>query len=283
MHWETRVHWVWGLLMPTRWFLFLSAMGGLGVLTFEWWGVLAALLLLTIAFWGFSNVWIHWRSFSLSFNPAERVLWERHGLVMVTERRINMGLVGSMAFRQTIMGQILDYGSLSIGALGGPYEWENLGHFRTLRRIVETQGEWMPRPRPVVIPMLRAHIGSLVLRAQRFWRDLWHFVARRPLRPGGFSTNRPTTPSYSRFLRFAESILFPQNTRRYDSTVIFSSVSGPAFTDDEIRLYYRILRACRILVTDLQGREHRHRRIRTLRDVQKRISVDWFQRAVGVF
>ena len=150
MRWETRTHWLWGFLVPGRWYLSLVALAGAAIWPIRWWGIIMAfiaLLLFITGCCGLLATRFHWRNFSLSFLQGEKALWERHGFDMIVERQINFGMVGSITFEQTLMGRILDYGSLSIGALGGPYTWENLGDFRTLRRIIESQSEWMPLPR----------------------------------------------------------------------------------------------------------------------------------------
>ncbi|MBL8099789.1 MAG: hypothetical protein JNK81_11445 [Anaerolineales bacterium] len=151
MRWETRIHWIWGLLIPGRWYILFLATGViLGILILKW-SVLISLTILivfvTISILGLLDIWIKWTSFSLSLSPTGKAFLERHGLGMIAERRINLNMIGTWAFEQSFIGRILDYGSLSIGALGGPYKYENLGNFRILRRIIESQGEWVPNSR----------------------------------------------------------------------------------------------------------------------------------------
>jgi hypothetical protein len=136
MQWVTRRHWFWGLILPARWYLLLAMLGLAGRLT-DLWSIRAAAWLLGVAGMGFLMILIRWRNFTLSITPGERVLWERSGLLLTSERRVNLGLAGSIQFRQTPGGRMLDYGTISIVALGGPYEWGNMSGFETLRRIVE--------------------------------------------------------------------------------------------------------------------------------------------------
>ncbi len=176
MRWETRIHWIWGLLIPGRWYLFFHALGGfLGILTLKWSGLLTAAILLVSVAIGLLyilDVWVKWTSFSLSVSPTGKAFLERHGFGIIAERRINMNMIGTWTFEQTLMGRVFDYGSLSIGALGGPYEYENLGQFRTLRRIIETQGGWMPSPRPNILQNIRDWTSLITLRVLQSLRDI---------------------------------------------------------------------------------------------------------------
>jgi uncharacterized membrane protein YdbT with pleckstrin-like domain len=144
MEWTTRTHWLWGILAPARFYL-LPVPVAVYLLLLQWqWSILTALVLLGIALTGFIISWVNWQTFSIIAVPGEHSLLERDGFAMVSERHINLNMVGSLVFRQSLLGRLLDYGSLSIVALGGPYEWRNIGRFRTLRRIVESGGSWAP-------------------------------------------------------------------------------------------------------------------------------------------
>lgn len=144
MRWETRVHWLWGLIFPAFGYLLLFLLAGLALAFLGSFGYLVAFLLAAVGIVRISHTWAMWLSFSLGFLPNDNVLVERHGLVMVVEQHINTSLMGGVVFKQSPMGRLLDYGTLSVHAIGGPYEWENIGHFRTLRRIIETRGAWLP-------------------------------------------------------------------------------------------------------------------------------------------
>ena len=139
MNWETRHHWLWGLLLPCRWCLLLAILGLAGFTIRNLWISLAGILALAGAVIGFLLVLAQWRSFTILIFPEEQILWERQGFATIHERRINLRMTGSILFRQSPMGMLFDYGSLSIIALGGPYEWENLGNFRILRRMIENR------------------------------------------------------------------------------------------------------------------------------------------------
>lgn len=144
MEWTTRTHWIWGILIPGRFYLLLVLIAAVGFLAPWRWVILLAVLLLMVALAGLILTWAQWQTFSLIAVPGENSLLERDGIAVISERRINLTAVASLVFRQSLLGRLLDYGSLSIVALGGPYEWRNIGQFRTLRRIVENGGNWMP-------------------------------------------------------------------------------------------------------------------------------------------
>jgi hypothetical protein len=282
MRWETRVHWLWGLFIPGRWFLLLIALGGASFGTFAWLGnIVAAIafILLSIGSSGIFALWVHWRSFSLTIPHGEKALWERHGFDMIAERRINMNMVGSTEFQQTLLGRILDYGSLSVGALGGPYTWENLGNFRILRRIIESQGEWMPPPGRNLINMLTDWIREVIQLVSRLLLILRQ-ISNSLVLEARIIIDHFRAPSYRRFLEFAEKILFSQNTRRYGNWVHMEGLSGSVFSSEEVRIYHRILKARRLITSDLRGRTQRHKRIRTLNDIRRHIPEAWFRRAV---
>lgn len=279
MRWNTREHWYWGFLLPGRWHLLSSVIVVLIALTLNGWALLISGVLLVNAILGLLNILSRWRAFSLSVLPTARTLIERNGRIVIAERQINLGMVGSMTFQQTWMGILFDYGSLSIGALGGPYEWENLGHFRTLRRIIESQGEWMPPPRRALINMLTDWIRQVIRLTNRFLLNLQQILNSRELEVR-IIIEHFRTPNYHRFLEFAEKILFSQSTHRYETWVHMESLSDSAFNSNEIKIYHRILRARRLIVSDLQGRTQRHKRIRTPNDIRKHIPEAWFRRAI---
>jgi hypothetical protein len=163
MPWITREHWYWGLALPGRFSLQFVSLGILFAFTPWIWSLPVAVSLVILGLLGMPSVLLRWRAFSLSFLPGGKTLVERNGTVIIAERRIGLTMVGSMTFEQTWMGRILDYVTLTIGALGGPYQWENLGHFRTLRRIVESQGEWMPPTGNAFTTLLGSWIRQTIL------------------------------------------------------------------------------------------------------------------------
>ena len=286
MRWETRTHWLWGLLFPSQWYLLSIALASLSLLTFGWTRVAIfyiGLALATIGFLGLFFIILHWRSFSLSIHQGEKALWERerhdYGFGMFAERRISMSIVGSTEFQQTLLGRIFDYGSISLGTLGGLYQWENIGNFRTLRRIIESQGDWMPPPRINLFNIFTDLIHTIIRFINRFlldWRQMLNILASQTQIP----KENFSMPNYYRFLKFAEKILFPNNSHRYESWIPMARLRNFTFTDDEIEIYQCILRMRRLSVLDLQGRIRRHKRIRTPKDIRTQIPEVWFRRAV---
>ena len=279
MPWTTREHWLWGLVIPGR-FHFLSIMLGLLVVfsSLPWkWPITILFGLIGIA--GIPEIEFRWRSFSLSILPFAKMLIERNGIVMVAERQINLGMAGSITFAQTWMGQILDYGTLTIGAMGGPYQWENLGNFRTMRRIIESQGEWMPRPRRTLLNVF-AEWGRHVIRfIVRFLLNIQQILSGLMVE-SHIIVEHLRSPNYQRFLEFAESLLFSQNLPIPEDRIQTERVHGSVFSTKEIRIYQRILRARRLIVFDARGRAQRHKRIRTPNDIRRHVPIQWFRRVI---
>jgi len=279
MRWTTREHWLWGIALPGRFYLLSLSLATLISLTPWSWKWHAAILLSTLGGLGISSILYRWRAFSISFPSGGRVLLEQNGLVMIAERRINLGMVGSMTFRQTLMGRLLDYGSLPVGALGGPYEWENLGQFRTLRRIIESQGEWRPPTRGVIFDIFSNWIRQLIQLVSQVLMNLRQII--NDLKSEGrIIVEYFRIPSYRRFLEFAEKILFTKNSRRYESWIPMASLRDSTFREDEIEIYKSILRMRRLIVSDLQGRTFRHKRIQIPKDIRRYIPVSWFRNAI---
>ena len=279
MRWTTREHWLWGLVLPGRFCLLSILLGMLVALTPWIWKWPAVILLSSLGCLGIPTTLYKWRAFSISFPPGGRVLIEQNGIVMIAERRINLGMIGSMTFRQTLMGRLLDYGSLSVGALGGPYEWENLGHFRTLRRIIESQGEWRPPTTMVILHIISDWIQQFFRFMSQVLMNLRQIITGLTLE-GRIIVEYFKMPSYRRFLEFAEKFLFPKNSHRYENWIPMESLHNSTFTEVEVEMYHRILRMRRLIVADLQGRIRPHKRIRTLEDIRKYIPEIWFQNAI---
>ena len=281
MPWTTRVHWIWGLILPGR-FYFLSLLLSVLVAFIPWtWRWPFVIFLATLGILGFPGILFKWRSFSLTFPPGGNAMIEQNGMVIIAERRINLAMVGSMTFQQTLMGRILDYGSISIGGLGGPFEWENIGQFRALRRIIESQGEWMPPTGNVFFTMLVGWIRQINRLMTQLLRNFRQFVDGLRLEIQ-IIIESLRTPTYRRFLDFAESILFPQESHRFENWVHMQSLRDSPFTKDEIKIYQGILIMRRLVVSDTQGRTHRHKRIRTPHDISEYVPATWFRKAIRV-
>lgn len=281
MPWITRDHWFWGFLLPGRWYLFLATLGLACLLTFNTWGMIAGVLMLIMAGLGFSTIWIHWHSFTLLIAPGERMLWERRGLSMFSDRKINLQIVSSMLFRQTPMGRLLDYGNISLVAMGGPYEWENLGRFRTLRRIIESNGAWMPRPRIPVRHALRERFGLLISFVRQSWDWLLNWWRWRSDNISVSTLNRLEHAFYERFLYFAERFLFRQTALSFEASVQASGEALQGFTLLEHQVFWKILTLRHIVIIDTaRGQIYRHPRIRSMQDVQNRIPAGWFDKYI---
>lgn len=266
MPWITREHWFWGFVLPGRVPILFILVGTLLTLLSSIWIVIMALGMIIVGLATLSEIFFHWRAFTLVFPPGEGILLERNGRRLIVERRIGLNMVGNITYEQTLMGRFFDYGTLIIGALGGPYRWENLGSFRTLRRIIDNQGGWMPptrNPLAVARRLQRNLFGFLTQILSGLSREV-HTVSRYL-----------TTPSYRRFIEFAESILFPRNSNHLEvSSLEFH------FTKEEIRLYQQILQSRRLIVSDKQGRILRHKRIRTYQDIRRQVPPSWFRKAI---
>jgi len=248
-----------------------------GFTTFQWWGVLSAFLLLVVSAVGFYINWTRWHTFSLSINPGDRAIWERNGFGMIAERRINLGFVGSLLFSQTIMGRLLDYGTLSVGVMGGPYEWQNVGRFRTLRRIIESNCEWTPQPRIALRVSIRERLNLVTIYFRQTLEHLrrwWTQRPRRILTP--LAVNRPRQSLYERFLRYVERYLFHQNIYNFETVANVSGGGEPEFTPAERKMFMHILKLRHILMIDKWGRVYCHPRIQSPQDVLKRIPAEWF-------
>lgn len=279
MQWETRKHWFWGLFLPGRWYLLFLILGGLCVLTFKLSGLIVAGVLIIFSLLGLSDIWIRWRSFSLSISPAKKAILERNGIVVIAERRININIIGSLTFQQTFMGRIFDYGYLSIGALGGTYQWDYLGQFHILRRVIESQGEWTPRRGPTLFFVI-SNWASLATRSiLQSLHNMFQLISNLWQESKKWS-QQPMTPGYARFLQFAEKTVFSRATRRYQSTVSLYDLQEKAFTQDEIKTYTGILKDRKIIVSDLNGKQQRHKRIRTINDIKKNIPENWFHKVI---
>jgi hypothetical protein len=253
----------------------------MSLLTYTWLGVAMAVItlpLLIIGSYGVLSIRVRWHSFSLSILQGEKALWERHGFGMIAERRINMSMVGSTEFQQTLLGRILDYGSLSIGALGGPYQWENLGHFRTLRRIIESQGEWTPQSRISLANIMVGFVHRVIRLLNRFLHNFRLFVNSLEFEMR-IIVGHLQVPSYRRFLKFAEKILFFQ-TDGLDDWLQMESLHDSAFSREEIRIYKSILRDRRLIASDIRGKAQRHQRIQKPEDIRKYVPATWFLRAI---
>lgn len=274
MQWNTREHWFWGLALPGRVPILFILVGTLLTFTSSIWIVFTGLCLMVVGLAALSDIFFHWQAFLLAFPPGGGVLLERNGRRLIVERRIGLTMVGNITYEQTLIGRFFDYGTLMVGALGGPYRWENLGGFRTLRRIIDSQGGWMP---PTRNP-LAAALGHGARSALQTLRDLLASFTRILL---GLSqevrtvSRYLTTPSYRRFLEFAESILFLQNTHRFEGSSLESY-----FTKEEISLYQRILHSRRLLVSNQQGHILRHKRVRTYQDIRRQVPPSWFRKAI---
>ena len=146
MIWQTRTHWLSGLLWPGRGFVALALLGVAGFFTRNAGLILAGFLALVAAGIGISITSVLWHNFSLSVLLEERAIREQRGFTVTSERYINLEMIGSVVMVRRPLGRLLDYGDLAIVSLGGPYEWKNLGNFHILRRIVESRGEWLPDP-----------------------------------------------------------------------------------------------------------------------------------------
>lgn len=276
MDWETRVHWWWGFFLPARWCMALITLSGLGLLTFTRWGIAIAICLAMISIMGLSEVWVRWHSFAISISSSDKVIWERYGRVIVVERQINLAFAGSLTFKQNLMGRFFDYGSLSIGAMGGPYEWENLGHFRTLRRILESRGEWMPRPRLRLYDEAERWARVLAEIMRRIWRATRRIGAQMLRNP----PRNQAAVSYIRFLHFVERTFFPRSARRFEQAFQFPNIDQESFSHAEVELYLRILRNRRVVISDECGMARRHERVSTLEDVRKFVPPDWFEMVI---
>lgn len=274
MSWITREHWYWGLVLPGRVPILFIFMGTLLMITPSIWTMFLGLCLIGMGLAAFLGIFWHWHAFSLSFPASGGFLLERNARHLLMERRIGLSVVGNFTFEQTLAGRFFDYGTLTIGALGGPYQWENLGGFRTLRRIIDSQGTWMPPPANPLTSGIRRVAGSALRRLHSIWESLTQILQGlgQEVRTIG---RRLTTPSYRRFVEFAESILFPQSSHAFEDASFETH-----FTREEIRLYERILQLRRLLVSDQQGRTGRHKRIRTYRDIRRHVPPSWFRKAM---
>ena len=285
MSWETRTHWFDGLLWPSRGYVVLALLGVASFFTRNAWCILAGILALVSAGIGFSIIRTLWRNFTLSVSLGERAIRERHGFNIISERYINLGMIGSVSIVQRPLGRLFDFGDMTINALGGPYEWKNVGHFHTVRRIVESRGEWLPDPPVAVRLNVREqflHLGWILRRwgqsihrrlqsDRRWWRN-------RTRRVRILSIPRPQTLAYVRFLRFAENLLFGRNFRRFDAeSGIFRSGRKDVSPAEE-QIFWHILRIRHIMVNDRWGRLIRHSRIRSMRDLSERIPTEWFNK-----
>ncbi|HLO13659.1 MAG TPA: hypothetical protein VK206_02445 [Anaerolineales bacterium] len=279
MPWTTREHWYWGFVLPGRFPLLLLSVGVPFAFTPWIWGLPVALLLIIPSLVGIAGALFRWRAFFLSFLPGGKTLVERNGPVIIAERRISLTMVGSMTFEQTMMGRILDYGTLTVGAMGGPYQWENLGHFRTLRRIIESQGEWMPPTGNALFRLLGRWIRQATLwvnHARQYLLQIIDSVKFEIQMIGEYLK----TPSYQRFIEFAQELLFTKNYRRFESSFGVANAYSVHFTSDEIRIYQQILKTRHIIVSDFQGRTYLHKRIHTIQDLRKHVPISWFRKAV---
>ena len=276
MSWETRMHWLWGLVLPGRWYVLLTMLGLACLLTAFTWGIIAGLVMLAISGFGFSVNWFEWHNLTLAITRGERTMWERRGFAMTSERRINLGMAGSMQFCQTPMGRLLDYGTLSIVALGGPYEWENIGNFRTLRRIIESNCEWMPQQRVVIRVAMRERLSLWGVALRRSWDTFMRWWRRRPRRIQVI--NRSIYSPYERFLNYAADYIFPRSVFQFEAVSGLSGASAPESTLVEERIFWHILKLRHVLISDSGGRICRHPRIRSIQDIQNRIPAEWFNR-----
>lgn len=293
MRWITRTHWLWAFFIPGWWViptivvsvtigLWLGSLGGmLGLL-----GIIGCLSIIFVAASQAWQIWQHWRSFSLSIGSGDKELLEERGLRVIAIRKISLGFIGCLTFQQTVMGRLLDYGTLSITSMGGPFEWQNLGDFHTICRIVESRGEWLPEQQ---VPVWKS--------ATNFATRGWFLLARGALavwiRCSEWSRQVVVTlerswqrPSYRRFLWFAEQFVLMQESFRLENYSYPSSKRRhfrSGISQMEANLYLHILHTCRILITNHMGCECRHPRIHSLRDIQHRVSPDWFHMAVKSF
>ena len=274
MSWTTREHWFWGLVLPGRVPLVFMLASSLLTLTSSIWIVFTGICLIGVGLAALSQIFFHWQAFSLTFPGEGRFLLERNGRRLIVERRIGLTMVGNITYEQTLAGRFFDYGTLTVGALGGPYRWENLGRFRTLRRIIDSQGGWMPPAGNPLAGALARWTGS----ASLLLRSLWGSAAgllqslHRELRT---IARHLRTPSYARFMEFSEALLFPGSAHRFEG-----SSFETYFTLNEIRIYQRILQARRLMVSDRLGRTWRHKRIRTRQDIRRHVPRSWFRKAV---
>jgi hypothetical protein len=276
MAWETRTHWLWGFLRPGFWYLLLAILGSAGMLTGDRSFVIVGLLLLLVAGIGVWVLWNQWHSFSISLD--KQTVRERRGFAMTSDRHIYFGMIGSILYRQTPIGRLLDYGSLSITAMGGPFEWENLGQFRTLRRIIDSQGEWMPQSHNLWQVALRGQLRWVRSFLSRLWMRFLAWWNRRPHRLSALSFARSETSSYDRFLNFVENALFPRNIWHFDAAGDLFESRANEYSVSEVMIFWRVLRIRRILVLNRQGRPFLHPRILSMQDIIRRIHREWFRR-----
>lgn len=272
MLWNTREHWFWGLVLPGRLAILCTAVGTLLIPTPWFWTVFTGICLMVVGLVALFEIFFHWQAFSIAFPAGEGVLLERNGRRLIVERRIGLTMVGNITYEQTLPGRLFDYGTLTIGALGGPYRWENLGRFRTIRRIINSQGSWIPPAGNPLLLALHRQFRSSVRMLRGLQVSLFGFLHGLGQEMGTIGRHLGT-PSYRRFIEFAETVLFLGG-----EYFLVNSSSNAHFTEEEIRLYRRILQVRRLLVLDRRGRIQRHKRIRTLRDIRRYVPPSWFHK-----
>jgi hypothetical protein len=212
-------------------------------------------------------------------------------------------------FRQNLLGRLLNYGDFDLSFLGGPGSLENVENYAALCKLVESRGE--EEPERYRSPFVQAASGvwtvlCFIARATSWaWRVLrttFRGIARgldwtARMLPRSFhrqfgdlleqwgsavsswilelpSSQTGVSPTYEGLLRFCDCELF-QNGRRLDPSHL---------PDASSRVYFSILTITRVIVPENGYSTWMvSPRIRNIRDVQRRIDPELFERFIGQY
>jgi hypothetical protein len=214
-------------------------------------------------------------------------------------------------YRQDFLGQIFDYGDLSLSFIGGPGEMKMAENFSALRLLIDSLGEKEPEPRRSLFRRAASGIWTAIrffpVAATWVWRVLYAATRRiahglgwiaRALLPvcrrfGNLLGQWGSTigdrllellspppalpPSYRGLLQFCDYELLG-NGRRLD-------LSHPpdGIPQQCLQIYISILTDARLIVSENGdgGPWVVSPRISSIRDIQQRIDPEGFERFIG--
>jgi hypothetical protein len=218
----------------------------------------------------------------------------KEGIWHSSEQPVSLSDFLVPTYRRSLLGRVFDYGDFDYSFMGGPNGLKAVGNYSMLRQLITSLGEEEPVPRRSPFGQLLSFVwavtvGFIVIVALWVWRVLciagrviargqWDKAVRGWL-PQLTSPRPDLSPTYRGFLQFCDCELL-SNGRRLDMSHPPNSISQCS-----LQAYCSILGTTRVIVPDGNGSGSWIARpsIRNIRDIQRRIDPDLFERFIGQY
>jgi hypothetical protein len=146
----------------------LIALGGPALITvllsapFAAWALLdfsrsigAALVALVPLAW-FCSRYLAWRATSWTFDTQAKALVIRSGILNRKERRIPLNFPPQATYSQSLIGRILNFGTVELSSFGGPVTFRHVGDLRAFKQALTSPGLAPAKTGPPVLLTLVA-------------------------------------------------------------------------------------------------------------------------------